>query len=177
MNLAIIAGAALGVIMYLIVHAIERKELHDQIKREHPYWPDLKEQKRMAKKLKKSGRPLITDPNDEPIGRYFNENGLKVSQIWRASDMPAGLMLVFDRSVTREDILAFQKKHLYLETFTSIGMFCNRIFLAADLSDPRSGKSIVYEEWMYITFRDYCDKEDLDRWTRHDKERKEFKQV
>lgn len=104
------------------------------------------------------------DPRVIPLVEYFNKIGLHTSQ--SCEGHPGTSMkffwIEFDRVVTEEMIIEFQKKHTRRDFgFCSNGMFCKRFFYDDD------GKDVI-SSYRYVAHSpDDADK-DLTQWLTED---------
>lgn len=70
------------------------------------------------------------DPGVVPLVRYFNENGLPTTMSCEGHNKPnmSIFWIEFDKTVSEEDILKFQRKHLNEhDSFCSCGRFARRL--------------------------------------------------
>lgn len=102
------------------------------------------------------------DKNVIPLVKYFNENGLKTVMSCEGHNKTNMSMfwIEFDASVTEQDIINFQKRHLenHYYSFSSCGRFAERLFVA-----PK-----IIKRWYYFAATKEAANQDLKNWKNDD---------
>ncbi len=106
------------------------------------------------------------DPLVIPMVRFFNDNGLKTYMSCQGHEIlyQSLFWIQFDKSVTKEDILRFMKRHLNKQgAFVSCGRFAKRLigFYRIDMLEYSHS-----EHWEYIAASPAVADADLTRWER-----------
>ena len=104
------------------------------------------------------------DPLVIPMVKFLNESGLKTIMSCQGHNKERMSMfwIEFDKSVTKEDIMNFMKRHLTQQgTFISCGRFAKRLICSYN---PKSTKWVNGEYWCYFAATQEAADADLREW-------------
>ena len=106
----------------------------------------------------------LIDKKSLPLVKYFNSQGLKTCMSCEGHNKTNMSMfwISFENSITEEDIINFQKKHLKTQykTFSSCGRFAQRLYI---------GGPTIVKQWYYFAANPKAAEEDLKQWLIDDK--------
>jgi hypothetical protein len=92
-----------------------------------------------------------------PLVNYFNSQGLKTKMSCEGHNKTNMSMfwISFDNSITEQDIINFQNKHLQNSVFVSCGRFAQRLYV---------GGPTIVKEWCYFAATKEAADKDLEWW-------------
>ncbi|MDE7242907.1 MAG: hypothetical protein K2O18_02875 [Oscillospiraceae bacterium] len=112
----------------------------------------------------KNYNECLIDQEVLPLVRFFNKTGLTTSMSCQGHNKTnmSMLWIEFDRSVTSEDIIKFQRDH----TNQYGGFCCNGRFVMRILANTTG----VEYSYQYMAATIEAAKEDLERWEKNSKD-------